>query len=197
MARPREHDPAAVTNGLIAAFSAGGYEGTSFSDLEAATGLDRAQLSRTYGDKKQLFLIAVDAIAEARFAEYLRPLSEQGGVREIRRMMLAICDMAGTPQGRLGCLVCNTCREPIATTDPEVAALVDKHFRRVENAFAGALRNAVASGDLSMSSAQVRRAARHLYAVHVSLMVLLRAGEPRPVLRDIALQAMTTLVTTN
>lgn len=193
MPRRREHDPEHVLNGLIAAFSAKGYEGTSFSDLEAATGLDRAQLSRTYGDKRKLFLTAVEQIIAWGFAEHLKPLSEHGGIREIRQMLLMICDMAGTPQGRLGCLVCNTCREAIATTDPEVSALVDKHFRRLEKAFSAALQNSVAAGEIQMTNAERRRAARHLYGVHVSLMVLLRAGEPRAVLRDIAMQALDSL----
>lgn len=192
MPRKREHDPARVLQGLVAAFRACGFEGTSFSDLEAATGLDRAQLSREYGDKRTLFLTAVGQVVEANFERYLEPLA-RGGVREIRQMLLMICDLAGTEEGRLACIVCNTCREPIAATDPDVAALVDKHFRRLEDAFAAALRNSVASGEIRMSNTQLRRAARHLYGVQVSLMVLLRAGEPRAVLRDIAIQALDSL----
>lgn len=193
MPRKREHDPAHVLQGLVAAFRERGFEGTSFSDLEAATGLNRAQLSREYGDKRTLFLTAVDHVIESGFEQYLRPLAQGGGIRQIRQMLLMVCDLAGTEEGRLSCLVCNTCSEPIASTDPDVAALVDKHFRRLEGAFAGALRRSVSSGEIELSNAQVRRAARHLYGVHVSLMVLLRAGEPRAVLRDIAIQAMATL----
>lgn len=193
MPRKRQHDPSRVLQGVVAAFRARGFEGTSFSDLEAATGLDRAQLSREYGDKRTLFLTAVDHIVQTSFEMYLEPLAQSGGVREIRQMLLTICDLAGTEEGRLSCLVCNTCREPIAATDPDVAALVDKHFRRLEDAFAAALRTSVASGEIQMSNARARRAARHLYGVHVSLMVLLRAGESRAVLRDIAIQALDTL----
>ena len=148
------------------------------------------QLSREYGDKRTLFLTAIERIMEAAFAKYLEPLARHGGLREIRKMLLMICDLAGTEQARLGCLVCNTCREPIAATDTDVTALIDKHFRRLEGAFASALRNDVASGGLKMSPAEIRRTSRHLYGVHVSLMVLLRAGEPRAVLRDVALQAL-------
>ena len=193
MPRKREHDPAHVLQGLVAAFRERGFDGTSFSDLEAATGLDRAQLSREYGDKRTLFMTAVDHVIESGFEQHLRPLAEGGGIRQIRQLLFMVCDLAGTEEGRLSCLVCNSCREPIAATDPGVAALVDKHFRRLEGAYAGALKNSVASGELQMSSAQIRRAARHLYGVHVSLMVLLRAGEPRAVLRDIALQALKTI----
>jgi AcrR family transcriptional regulator len=193
MPRKREHDPAHVLQGLVAAFRERGFDGTSFSDLEAATGLDRAQLSREYGDKRTLFLTAVDQVVESGFEQYLKPLAQSGGIRQIRQMLLMICDLAGTEEGRLSCLVCNTCREAIAATDPDVAALVDKNFRRLESAFAAALRNSVASREIQMSSAQIRRASRHLYGVHVSLMVLLRAGEPRAVLRDIAIQALATL----
>ncbi len=190
MPRRREHNPEHVLNGLVSAFSELGYEAASFSDLEKATGLDRAQLSREYGDKRTLFLTAMERMTDAAFSAYLQPLAQHGGIREIRRMLLSICDLAGTEQGRIGCLVCNTCREPVALTDPDVISLVDKHFRRLEGAFASALRNSVAAGELTMMPADIRRVSRHLYGVHVSLMVMLRAGETRAVLRDVVLQAI-------
>ncbi|MEM1184889.1 MAG: TetR/AcrR family transcriptional regulator [Planctomycetota bacterium] len=189
MPRKREHDPDHVLLGLVSAFREGGYEGTSFSDLEAATGLDRAQLSRLYGDKRTLFLSALDRFIDIGISTYLEPLADAGRLDDIRSLLLIPSKLHGSEEGRLGCLVSNTCREPIATDDPDVQALIQKHWRRLEGAFASALRNSVAAGDLDMSDTEIRRTARLFYGVHVSLMVLVRAGESKSVLRDIALRA--------
>ncbi|MEM9304856.1 MAG: TetR/AcrR family transcriptional regulator [Pseudomonadota bacterium] len=190
MPRPREHDPDAVKDALALTFLRFGYAGTSFSELEAATQLNRAQLSRSYGSKKRLFLNALSRTMDWRYEEHLRPLATHGGLDEIRNLLLAIAGSGQSEEGKLGCLVCNTCREAIAMTDPDVRKLIQLHFRRVEDAFAGALGNAVAAGTLNMSEDDIRRSSRLLYGIKITLLVLTRAGETPSVLRDIALQAV-------
>ncbi|MEL6429267.1 MAG: TetR/AcrR family transcriptional regulator [Planctomycetota bacterium] len=190
MPRPRGHDPDAVAEALLRAFCARGFEATSFSDLEAATGLDRAQLSRTYGSKKELLLLAMGRAMDARHQEHLAPLAERGGLREIRALLVAIAAFAGTEEGRLGCLVCNTCSESIAAEDEQVQELIRLHFERIEKTFASALKNAVAAGEVDLDRAGIRRSARLLYGVMVALLVLSKAGESPAKLRDMAHQAV-------
>ncbi|MEM7136092.1 MAG: TetR/AcrR family transcriptional regulator [Myxococcota bacterium] len=186
MGRPREHDPQQVIEDLLVAFSRTGYAHTSFSDLEAATGLDRAQLSRSYGSKRDLFILALERRLQIGWDNGLKALGESGTLDDIRRFLLQVSSLYGTEAGELGCLVCNTSHEAIVSQDREVQALVRKHFKRVETALEGALRNSVAAGEIQLDNAGARRAARLLYGVHVSLLVLLRAGEKRAVLKDIA-----------
>lgn len=190
MGRPREHDPQLVTEGVVRAFHSGGYENTSFSDLETATGLDRAQLSRCYGSKRDLFILALERTLEIGWTQHLEPLAERGGIKEVRQFLMIVPNLVGTEAGEVGCLVCNTSHEPIAASDPQVRALVKKHFKRIEKSLGSALRNAANSGEIRLKNAEIRRVARLLYAVHVSLMVLLRSGESRAVLRDIANSAV-------
>lgn len=70
MARPRTFDETEVLDRAVQVFWTHGYEGTSVTDLEAATGLGRQSLYNAFGDKRQLFVRALQhyhrAAAEGR-----------------------------------------------------------------------------------------------------------------------------------
>ena len=60
MARPREFDIDAALERAMQAFWAKGYESTSLDDLCEATGLGRSSLYAAFGDKRGLYLRALD-----------------------------------------------------------------------------------------------------------------------------------------
>lgn len=72
MVRPREFDEVEVLEKVVDTFWSHGYEGTSISDLEEATGLGRQSLYNTFGGKRELF---------ARAVEHYRVQAEEGRVR--------------------------------------------------------------------------------------------------------------------
>ena len=57
--RPRKAQPEVALAAAMNAFWAKGYEATSMSDLTEATGLHKASLYQTFGDKHQLFVSAL------------------------------------------------------------------------------------------------------------------------------------------
>ena len=61
MARPREFDIEEVLTTALDVFWAHGYDATSMSDLMEATGLAKGSLYKGYGDKKSLFMRALDS----------------------------------------------------------------------------------------------------------------------------------------
>lgn len=61
--RPRGFDPQAVLDRVIPVFWARGYEGASMEELTAASGLARPSLYAAFGDKRGLFLAALDRYA--------------------------------------------------------------------------------------------------------------------------------------
>ena len=61
MARPREFDIEEVLTKVLDAFWLHGYDATSMSDLERATGIAKGSLYKGYGDKKSLFTQALDS----------------------------------------------------------------------------------------------------------------------------------------
>ena len=59
MARKREFDEEEVLEALCDVFWEHGYDGTSYSQIMAATGLQKGSLYAAFGDKKALYLKAI------------------------------------------------------------------------------------------------------------------------------------------
>ena len=60
MAGVKQFDRYEVLDRAMAAFWTRGYEATSIDDLVEATGINRGSLYGTFGDKRRLFLMALD-----------------------------------------------------------------------------------------------------------------------------------------
>jgi AcrR family transcriptional regulator len=58
--RPRAFDPDTALKAAAERFRAGGYSGTSLDELAAATRLNRPSLYSAFGDKKALYLAALE-----------------------------------------------------------------------------------------------------------------------------------------
>ncbi len=58
--RPRSFDPATALQSASECFRVAGFAGTSLDDLAAATGLNRPSLYAAFGDKRALYLAALD-----------------------------------------------------------------------------------------------------------------------------------------
>ena len=66
MARPRQFDEEDVKTALSDVFWEHGYEGTSYSDIMAATGLNKGSLYSSFGDKRALYQHALTEYNRAR-----------------------------------------------------------------------------------------------------------------------------------
>ena len=125
-----------VLDAALDAFWAGGFHGTSLSDLEDATGLKRGSLYKAFPDKKAIFLAAVE-----RYRQYSRDLAEkiraQGGTpREaLGYFFSAIASHSSGPDGRKGCFFINSITET-SHRDPEIAAEVKAAAKDVERSLA-------------------------------------------------------------
>ena len=189
MARPREYDEDYVRGALMATFLEKGFAGSSLADLESGSGLNRRQIYNNFGDKLDVFLQAIRDFTSVAGEQFLSRLeSSDDGIDAVRETLFGMIRLADTPRGRLGCLVCNTAREPIAA-EPDVKKLVDQYFRRIERGYRSALKRAVELGELP-GEENLRSLSRFFLGVHVSLCVLGRGGEPVAVLTDLADEAM-------
>jgi TetR/AcrR family transcriptional regulator, transcriptional repressor for nem operon len=63
MGRQKSFTPLETLNQLTAVFLLNGYENTSLSQLEAASGLGKQSLYNAFGDKKDMYLGAVECAA--------------------------------------------------------------------------------------------------------------------------------------
>lgn len=191
MPRTRSYDRDDVLEKAAFCFWEWGYEGATISRLEEATGLDRRQLFREFGDKQRLFVAALELIAAMAGTFYLDRLEDpESSLPEIRRTILSLAEQPGHPVGRFGCVFCNATREASAMNDPEIAEFVLDHIDRIERGYRGALERAFKRGEVALEGSSVRAGARSLLATHMGIQVLVRAGRSSAYVQDVGRHAL-------
>src|SRR5258705_11009407 len=74
--RPRAYDPDDALVQATESFWHAGFAGTSLDALSAATGMNRPSLYGAFGDKRELYLAALDRYVEVSRADMVRALSD-------------------------------------------------------------------------------------------------------------------------
>ncbi|WP_033069364.1 TetR/AcrR family transcriptional regulator [Thalassospira australica] len=183
MPRPRAFDEESVLDNAMNIFWSKGFEATSIQDLVDQTGLNRASMYASFGDKKALFLRVLDhysqKISAERFADLRNIEDGRGAIEKTFR------DTAktGSVEGRhKGCLMVNSGME-LAPHDPETAAIAHQAFRRAEDIFAAALKRAMQQGTISKDK-NVRALARFLAGSFQGVQLMSRRGADTETLQD-------------
>ena len=131
--RPRKAEPEVALKAAMHAFWAKGYEATSMSDLTQATGLHKASLYQTFGDKRGLFISALrlhlDNMAAIQRHYIGRETNPYKALKKAMSKSLAHCG-----ENR-GCLAVNSLIE-IAPYDDEVDRLLKQYQTRLSNSLA-------------------------------------------------------------
>ncbi len=192
MARHKEFDRELVLDGAMGVFWRKGYEATSVEDLVAATGINRASMYNTFGDKRGLFLAAVDhylakVIAE-RLAILLDPVSAK---QSIRRYFEGVLSFSLGEGRRLGCLLTNSAVE-MAPRDGFVGERLRQCLARVEEAFREVIERGQKQGEIEADK-DPRALARFLMGAVQGLRVLARADADEATLRDVVDVTLATL----
>lgn len=178
MARPRSFDPARTLTTAMKVFWERGYFNTSIDDLVAATGVSRYGLYDVYQNKHGLFLAALDHYHETIFRALLAPVEQAGAsVGEIRQYFGTLLSYAGKPEGRIGCLMCNSASE-VAPFDTAVAERVKRFRDAAGKAFRRALTTARARGEID-GRIDIAREADFLAAALQTVWVLARSSAGR------------------
>ena len=190
MARQISYNPTEVRSRLLSKFWDTGYAETSLSDLEEATGLNRRQLYNGLGNKKAMFLSAVDDFSTTAGRQFLGPLEKDtAGLDEIASLLRTFVALAGSKDGPSGCMVCSVSQEEIAD-DVDVRPRIDAYFDRIEAAYRNALTQAAVRGEINLAPPAISAKSAHLFGVHVALCVLGRAGCAQNKLHRIAEEAI-------
>ena len=173
-----------------------GYAATSLSQLTNTMGISRQSLYDTYGDKHGLFLKALDSYWAMIGHRLLPPLmQETPALDAIKATVVALIGFLSESPKPRACLMANTAME-VAPHDPIVANKVQAFHRTLEDAFATALRNARAHGEIA-AEAQPRPLAKYLVSIVNGMAVAAKTGATKQNLRDIATIALTALQPTN
>jgi TetR/AcrR family transcriptional regulator, transcriptional repressor for nem operon len=130
MARLREFDTDEVLESVIQAFWERGYEATSMADLMAATGLQKGSLYKAFGDKRSLFLKALQTYLDRIFSFTRQALGQPKPANAIAAWIQLLSDTASAPEVNHGCFAVNSLIE-LAPHDPDVAKKLEHQFSRV------------------------------------------------------------------
>lgn len=191
--RPRAYDAERALKEARAAFWEGGYAATSLDDLSAATAMNRPSLYAAFGDKRALYLKALDSYrAESRAAvrETLaakRPLIET--LRAFYAKALSI--YVASENAARGCFLIGPALAD-AVNDPEVRALLADSIGELDAAFETCFRRAKQEGELP-EAADPTALAKIASATLHTLAIRARAGMPRPEL-DATAEAAVALI---
>ena len=194
MARPREFSKPEVLRKAMLLFWEKGYEATSMADLLVATGLSKSSLYDTFGDKRSLFLEALDAYRKDRLSQVLSFLDDgRAGRESIAGFFQEIAAHAMDETPRYGCMSCNEAVE-LGPHDEEVQRLVNADFQGLEDAFAEALARGQADGSIANPD-DPRKLARYLTVSLQGLHVMIRARASAGLVADVISVLLATLDT--
>lgn len=151
MARIREFNTADVLEKAINLFWHKGYNGVSTQDLIDAFGISKSSMYAAFGNKKNLFIAALEKYQHDIANDTIKKLQDCVLVKnEIRVMLTATLKRSLSDKNSRGCFVVNTCVE-LAPHSSEIAAMLKKHKKKIEAAFADAVKRGIGRGELSGS----------------------------------------------
>jgi TetR/AcrR family transcriptional repressor of nem operon len=135
-------DRDAVVAAAIVAFWDKGFEATTLSDLEAATGADRSSIYNSFGGKDGLYRSAAAAYVDSAEEVLFEPLYKgTGGVADIIEFLDRLAENLGAGTNPAGCLIVN---DMAAAVDHEST---NRYLARLEGGFRAALERASESAE--------------------------------------------------
>lgn len=191
LGRPKEFDRKEALESAMEVFWAKGFADASVRDLLEGMGINRGSMYDTFGDKRALFLAAIDHYRQEVAGPLVEGLSAPGSPLEnIRKTLSRLAEAAGTKECR-GCLITNVTVE-IAPHDPEVAKAMKSALTHTEAALRKTLDRAVEEREIN-AKADTRALARFLLNTMQGLVVLGKAKLGKKTSSDVIEVAMAAL----
>ena len=191
LGRPKEFDRKEALESAMEVFWAKGFADASVRDLLEGMGINRGSMYDTFGDKRALFLAAIDHYRREVAGPLVEGLLAPGSPLEnIRKTLSRLAEAAGTKECR-GCLITNVTVE-IAPHDPEVAKAMKAALTHTEAALRKTLDRAAKEGEIN-AKADTRALARFLLNTMQGLVVLGKAKLGKKTSSDVIEVAMAAL----
>jgi len=178
--RPLAFNPDDALERAVELFWQHGFEATSLDDLTKAMGINRPSLYNTFGDKRTLYLQALQHYRNRHGAAMVQGLQTSDGVRVgLRRLFEA---MVYTERACWGCLVVNATTE-LAHERKEVRDFVTQAASENEKTFAEAVRTGQERGEISQDK-DPEKLAKLLYNGMLAIRVRARGGASEAELQE-------------
>ncbi len=160
-------------------------------DLVDSTGINRASLYATYGDKHELFLAALHRYEDAFLNRKFADLESRYGPREAIRQLFHSFTARVLERGscsRSGCFMTNTAME-LAPHDTDAEAIVVRTQKGAEAFFARMIKKGQSTGEIG-AHVKPREAASRLLALMIGISVLCCSRPERAPLQGIVEDAV-------
>jgi len=175
MARPREFDELKVKQALMQVFWQKGYEATSMQDLVEATGLLKGSLYGAFGDKRALYMVALEHYGHTRIQQGIDMLGGDGPAADkIANLFDSVVEAARAGQFSGGCLLCNASVE-MAPVNKQVEGSVKATIRRLQLAVEAAI---------GAESSDASKVSGFIICTYLGARVLAKAGAPLQMIID-------------
>lgn len=191
MARQKEFNEDKVIEKAMALFRLKGYEATSIQDLVDHLGIGRGSIYDTFGNKHQLYLLALDRYLNKDNAEFDPANLPLPAKDLIIQMMYEQVDEALDNVSSGGCLMVNSAME-LGLQDKAVSDRIKNHMTKAETVFVQLLTLARAAGDLT-SDRDVQALARSLVNTVVGMRVTAKVNPNRQQLEDMVSASLSVL----
>lgn len=180
IARPREFDNDKVLDALRDVFWQHGYDGTSYADIMAATGLQKGSLYAAFGDKRALYEIALARYDDAQVSQAVALLGDMMILPKarIKAMFDSLIIAAETPQGRWGCLLCNASVDQ-APREADVEQAVQNGINRIKSSIASCVKGTSAAKSTEL-----------IWASYFGGQILVKAGCKKATLKNLQKQIL-------
>ncbi|MBB5319407.1 TetR/AcrR family transcriptional regulator [Tunturibacter empetritectus] len=187
MARPKEFDQEKALHRAISVFSQKGFAATSTEDLMQAMDVGRQSMYDTFGDKRALFLKALEVyVAESVRAINLELQSPGSPLAAVRRALIQFAerkDLSSTD----GCMGINAVCE-FGMRDEEVTQITRSAGRLQRQTLMDTLRRAQLEGELDAPT-DIESLADFFDSTLAGMRIAAKAGKTRPALKRIAVVA--------
>jgi TetR/AcrR family transcriptional repressor of nem operon len=192
MARPREFDEATTIEAAIECFWRRGYQATSVRDLVDKMGISAPSLYNAFGDKRALFVRALDQYLERSTRARIKRLEDSLPPKQaIRRFIEEIIERSVNDREKRGCFLINSALE-VAPHDRELGALIADRLGEIEAFFRRSIEAAQAAG-AGPRGRVAKDLARLLLGVLLGIRVLARSRPERALLEGVARPAFALL----
>jgi TetR/AcrR family transcriptional repressor of nem operon len=192
MARPITFDQAVALDAAIECFWRRGYEATSVRDLAAAMGIGGTSLYNSFGNKRALFMKALERYLDRSMRERIRRLESSLAPKQaIVAFFDEVIERSLKDRARRGCLLINSALE-VAPHDPKLGAEIAERLGEIESFFQRLIVSAQADGSIPRR-VNANDIARLLLGVLLGIRVLARSKPERALLKGVARPALALL----
>ena len=174
-------------------FWAKGYAATGMTELQQQMGIGRKSLYDTFGNKRQLFIKVLQLYSDSVVRHIADALNKEGSpLGNVRRLMRALQEEHSMPRST-GCLL-GVSMAQFLTDDVEMAGILRRHMKGVEDAFYQTFKHAQDIGELDANT-NIRDLARLYMGIGQGLALIGRVQDAPAIPRSIVNAALARLDT--